>query len=217
MPKIGKSERTRAAILDAAFEFLWSRPYREMTVNLLMGTTDASRSAFYQYFRDLPELMQTLLDTLAAEIMQVADPWLNGVGDPVALLTETLTGLVDVCYKRGPFIKAIADAAPTEKRLEEAWNAFLGGFDDVVTERISADQALGLIAEFESRPLAIALNRLDAYAFIQAFGERPRGQAEPVRDAILRLWISALYGQEWLKQRQSSLRRQDGAFGKDDG
>ena len=31
-----KSDRTRAAILDAAFNFIWSRPFREMTVSDLI-------------------------------------------------------------------------------------------------------------------------------------------------------------------------------------
>jgi AcrR family transcriptional regulator len=39
IPKIGKSERTRAAILDAALEFIWSHPFRDMTVNALMAST----------------------------------------------------------------------------------------------------------------------------------------------------------------------------------
>jgi hypothetical protein len=42
-PKIGRSEGTRAEILDAAFEFLWSRPFREMTVNSLMQATSITR------------------------------------------------------------------------------------------------------------------------------------------------------------------------------
>ena len=48
--RIGKAERTRAAILDAALGFLWLRPFRELTVSELMESTGASRSAFYQYF-----------------------------------------------------------------------------------------------------------------------------------------------------------------------
>ena len=64
MPKIGKSERTRAAILDAALEFIWTHPFRDMTVNALMAPTGLSRSAFYQYFNDLHDLMETLLGML---------------------------------------------------------------------------------------------------------------------------------------------------------
>jgi len=66
--RIGKAERTRAAILDAALAFLWGRPFREMTVTRLMESTGVSRSAFYQYFSDLHELMQALQDMLQSEI-----------------------------------------------------------------------------------------------------------------------------------------------------
>ena len=50
--KVVKSDRTRADILNAALEFIWSRPFREMSVSSLMATTNISRSAFYQYFED---------------------------------------------------------------------------------------------------------------------------------------------------------------------
>lgn len=206
-PKGGKSERTRAEILDTAFEFLWSRPFREMNVNSLMATTTVSRSAFYQYFRDIHELMETLLVTLEQEILDGAQPWLLAAGDPVALLNESLSELVRVCYRRGPFLKAVADASTTDKRLEEAWNGFLGRFDDAVSARITADQEAGLVPTFVPRPLAVALNRLDAYTFIQAFGQRPRSQPDPVKEAITRLWISSLYGTKWLNTQTSNLVR----------
>ncbi|MDX2427254.1 MAG: hypothetical protein QNK22_01020 [Xanthomonadales bacterium] len=38
VPKIGNSERMRAAFLDAALEFIWSHPFRDMTVNSLMAS-----------------------------------------------------------------------------------------------------------------------------------------------------------------------------------
>ena len=53
-----KSERTRQAILDAALNFLWTHPFRELTVGELMSLAGTSRSAFYQYFEDLHELME---------------------------------------------------------------------------------------------------------------------------------------------------------------
>lgn len=207
-PKVGKSERTRAEIVDAAFEFLWSRPFREMTVNSLMASTTVSRPAFYQYFRDVHELMETLLVTLEGEILAGAEPWLLGTGDPVALLDDSLSELVRVCYRRGPFLKAVADAATADKQVETAWNGFLGRFDDAVSERIAADQNLGLIVDFEPRPVAIALNRLDAYTLIQAFGQRPRSRPGPVAQAIKRLWISSLYGQQWAASPGSTLNRE---------
>jgi len=205
--KIGKAERTRATILNAALDLIWSHPFRDMTVSSLMASTGVSRSAFYQYFNDLHELMETLLDMLQQEIFDVAKPWLEGVGDPVTLLRETLAGLVHVCYQRGPFLRAVADAATTDKRFEKAWKQFLGRFDDAACARIQADQEQGLISDFDARPVAIALNRLNAYMFIQAFGQRPRSQPEPVREALARVWISSLYGSEWLGNGSSNLVR----------
>jgi AcrR family transcriptional regulator len=207
VPKIGKSERTRTAILNAVLDFIWSRPFRDMTVSALMASTDVSRSAFYQYFNELPEVMEALLDMLQDEIFDVAEPWIAGVGDPVALMRETIAGLARVGYQRGPIYRAFADAAATNKRFEKDWNQFLGRFDDTACARIEADQEQGLIPDFDARPVAIALNRLNAYTLIQAFGQRPRKQKDPVREALARVWISTLYGSEWLGSESSSLVR----------
>jgi len=205
--RITKSDRTRAAILDAALEFVWSRPFRDMTVNALMASTGLSRSAFYQYFNDLHDLMEALLDMLKGEVFAVTGPWFTGVGDPIGLLNESLAGLVEVCYRLGPILRATDDAAATDKRLEQAWAQFVGQFDDAVTTRIEADQEQGLIPDFDARPVAIALNRLDAYTLIDAFGQRPRRRPEPVREALARIWISTLYGSEWVGSESSNLVR----------
>ena len=207
IPRIGRSERTRAEILDAAFEFLWSRPFRDMTVNSLMATTSISRSAFYRYFDDIHGLMQALLTRLESEILEGASPWLSENGDPVALLYESLAAEVRICYRHGPFIKAISDAAGTNAQLEDEWNWFLDRFDDAVSERIVADQELGLIEAFDPRPVATALNRVDAAMYVRAFGHRPRSRPEPIQEAITRVWISTLYGQQWVTSRTSTLYR----------
>jgi len=207
LPKIGRAERTRAAILNGALEFIWSRPFRDMTVGSLMAPTNVSRSAFYQYFNDLHEVMEALLDMLQDEIFEVAQPWIAGVGDPVALIHETLAALVRVCYQRGPFVRAIADAATTDERFEKAWVQFLNRFDDAACARIEADQKQGLIPDFDARPVAVALNRLDAYMVIEAFGRRPRRQPDPVQEALARIWVSTLYGPEWLAKKSSDMVR----------
>ena len=207
VPKIGRSERTRAEILDAAFEHLWSRPFRDMTVNSLMVMTSSTRSGFYRYFQDIHELMEALLKRLESELLEGVSPWLSDDGDPVALLYESLVAEVRICYRHGPFLKAVSDAAGTSARLEDEWNKFMGRFDDAVIDRITADQELGLIEAFDPRPVATALNQGDASMYIRFFGQRPRSRPEPVQDAITRVWISTLYGQQWATGRTSTLYR----------
>lgn len=207
MLKIGRAERTRAAILNAALELIWSRPFRDMTVGSLMDKTDVGRSAFYQYFQDLHEAMENVLNLLKDEVYSVTQPWFTGVGDPVVLLNESLAGLVGFGYRRGPIMRAIDHAAATDKQLEKDWRQFINQFDDTVASRIEVDQKQGLIQDLDARPIAIALNRLDVYMLIEAFGERPRKQPEPVQEALARIWISTLYGAEWLNEGSSDLVR----------
>jgi len=180
-----------------------------MTVNALMTQTDVGRSAFYRHFKDLHEVMETLLEILQDEIFAATRPWLACTGDPVALMNETFTDLVRVCHERGPFIRAVADAATSEQRMEQAWQKFLNGFDDAACARIESDQAQGLIPEFDARPVAIALTRLNTYTLIEAFGQRPRRQPKPVRDALARIWISTLYRSEHSGSDTANLVRHD--------
>ena len=186
-----------------------------MTVQSLMATTSITRSAFYRHFKDVPGLVETLLMTLESEILEGASPWLTDDGDPVALLYESLAAEVRICYRRGPFLKAVSDAAGTDAHLEAEWNGFLDRFDDAVSERIAADQQLGLIEAFDPRPIATALNRVDASLYVRAFGQRPRSRPEPVLDSIARVWTSTLYGQQWATSRTSTLLRKQVAVARE--
>jgi AcrR family transcriptional regulator len=206
-PRITKADRTRAAILDAALDFVWSHPFRDLTVNKLTETTGITRSVFYRYFDDIHDLMKTLLDMLAGEIFSGVGPWLEGTGDPVSLMNETITGLVQTCYERGPFFRAVSDAARTDMRFEKDWAQFMAAFDEAGCARIKADQAQGLIRDFDPAPVVFALNRLDAYTIIEAFGQRPRSRPGPVRAALARIWISTLYGAEYVEKGASNLIR----------
>jgi len=183
-------------ILDAALEFLWSNPFREMTVSSIMEPTELSRSAFYRHFHDLHLVMESLLLDLEQEILRVAELWLTQTGPPLDLLRESLSGLVRVCYERGPILRAIVDSAPTDQRLDRIWNEFLERFDVAVASRIEEDQRQGLAGKLDARHVAIALNRLDVAMLVTAFGQRPRQPPEPVLDVLFRIWSSTLYGSD---------------------
>lgn len=196
MPR--KSERTRQAILDSAEKFLWSHPFRDLTVSQVTMLAGTGRSAFYQYFSDLYDLMETLLNITREGIFDAAGPWLEEDSEPILRLQETLSGLVAICYRHGPILRAIADAAVADERLEEVWVGFVKDFEDAITKRIEQQQALGLIPQFAARPVAASLNRLNAAMMIARFGRRPRGNPQEVREALVRIWISTLYGADAL-------------------
>lgn len=194
-----KSDKTQKSILDAALDYLWTKPYRSLTVNELMSMAGSSRSAFYRYYDDLPNMMEHLLNEFKEKIMAATGAWLNGEGDPIPLLVESLENMVEVSYQYGPILRAVLDAAPMNDRLEKAWTSFAKGFDDAVTHQIEHQQKAGLIKPFDARPVATALNRMNSEMVSHHFGHSPRGSQTDVRDAIIRVWVATLYGDEALK------------------
>ena len=194
--KLRKSEQTRLNILNAALEFLWTNLFRDLTISGVTKQAGVSRTSFYQYFDDLHNLMEELLNDLEGEIVAVAEPWFTAKSDVTLKLCESLYGVVRVCYHRGPILRAIFEAAPMEERLEKSWSEFVKIFDDAVTARIKQDQKDGLATNFEPRPVAIALNRMDVSILIHHFGSNPRSDIQTVYDSIARIWLNTIYGKE---------------------
>ena len=125
---------------------------------------------------------------------QTATPWTSGEGEPIAALRESNRGVVETCAEHGPIIRAIVEAAPLDERLERAWTSFMDRWDDAVEARIIAQQRDGLIAPFDARRIANALNSLDVNLVVAAFGRHPQDDPSDVLETMHRVWSSTLYG-----------------------
>ena len=199
-------EEARRESMDSAVRFLWEHAFRDLTIGELMADTTLSRPAFYQYFKDLHELIETLLSEVGSTMHQTAHPWISGEGEPIAALLESQKGVVQTCVDHGPIFRAVAEAAPLDQRLELTWSAFTGAWDDLVETRIKAQQRDGLISKsLHARRIANALNSLDTALLIAEFGRRPQGDAMAVLETIHHIWVSTLYG-ELPRKRQSTKR-----------
>ncbi len=160
-----------------------------------MAGTSLSRPAFYQYFDDLHDLAESLLHEIESAMRQRANPWINGEGEPIAALRVALDGVIRSCIEHGPIIRAVAEAAPLDERLERAWSNFMKRWDDSVEARIKAQQREGLIAKtLDAKRTANALNALDAAVLISEFGRRPQGDPDATLDTLHNIWVGALYG-----------------------
>jgi AcrR family transcriptional regulator len=190
--------------MDNAVRFLWEHNFRDMTIGELMGDTTLSRPAFYQYFKDLHELIEALLEEVESVMHQTAHPWISGEGEPIAALRESQRGVVQTCVEHGPIFRAVAEAAPLDERLEKTWSAFQERWDDLVEARIKAQQGQGLIAKsLNPRRIANALNSLDTALLIAQFGRRPQGKPKAVLDTLHHVWVATLYSQPSRELRSS--------------
>lgn len=183
---------SRQEILDQVVELLWDRPIRDLSIVSIMAGTGLSRPAFYQYFRNIPDLIEELLVDLETTLNEAAMPWFVAVGPAPEQLRKSLGGIVAVCRSHGPVFRAISESAPHDARLEAAWSRFMNGWDVRVADRIRAGQSEGHFRACDAANVARALNRMDAAILIDAFGRRDQLDPKAVLDTLHLVWSRTL-------------------------
>ena len=118
-------EAAEREIVEAAEALLREKPFRELTVDDLMRRTGLSRPSFYVYFRDKHDLVLKVVEHIGGELFAMSERWYAGTGDGPALVREAIDGVVGVFAEHGPVLRALADAASEDARVEAAYVAIL--------------------------------------------------------------------------------------------
>jgi AcrR family transcriptional regulator len=182
-------------ILDAAEQLLRELPFREVTVERIMARTGLKRPAFYVHFRDRHDLVLRLVQEIGGEVLASADSWLGGGDEPDRDILVALRGSVHVYASHGPMLRALADAAASDARVEDAYRGLVRSIVDAVASRIRAEQDEGRIAAvLDAEETARALVWLNERYLYETLG-RPPGEEEATIVGVLhRIWLSTLYG-----------------------
>src|SRR3954469_14595486 len=151
-PRRGPARRRRRTpevaereIIAAAESLLRERPFRELTVDEVMRRTELSRPSFYVYFTDRHQLVLRVVEHLGAELFTMSDRWLGGTGEGPDLAREALDGIVAVYVEHGPVMRALADAAADDPRVEEAYTALVQSFVGATARHIEGEIEAGRI------------------------------------------------------------------------
>lgn len=185
---------TEREILEAAEELLRQAPFREVTVEQVMLRTGLKRPAFYAHFRDRYDLMLRIVAHIGGELLTKAERWLKG-DDPRRDIRAGLEGTVSVYLTHGPVLRALADAAPTDDRVESAYRTLVQTFIDATGERIRAEQAAGRTdPALDAEETARALIWLCERYLSEAFGRPPQEDVEKVVSVLEQIWLATLYG-----------------------
>ena len=206
MPRRRRSpEEAERAILAAARSFLEERPFREMTVEGVMARTGLSRPAFYAYFRDRYDLVTRLLEGIGGLLFALDRRWLAGSADggreeASEVLIGALRGGSETFVRYGPVLRAIADAASQDSRVEEVYRfGLIERLVGAVAERISRDIKAGVSpGDLEPEETARALVLMTERYLLDAFGRpssRPsRAKVAAVVGTLEKVWVRTLYG-----------------------
>ena len=201
-----KPEEAELAILAAARHFLQERPFREMTVEGVMVRTGLSRPAFYAYFRDRYDVVTRLLESIGGLLFAVDRRWLIGGGEGSGreeareVLIDALRRGSETFVRYGPVLRAIADAASYDSRVEEVYRfGLIERLVGAVATRISRDVEAGISpGGLDPEETARALVLMTERYLLDAFG-RPEGRPSPERvaavvGALEKVWVRTLYG-----------------------
>lgn len=181
-------------IVEAAEALLRERPFRELTVDELMRRTGLSRPSFYVYFRDRHELVLHVVERIGGELMEMSERWYAGTGEGPALVREALEGVVAVFGAHGPVLRALADAATEDPRVEQAYAALLQRFVDATTWHIEAEIDAGRVLPLDARETATALTWMMERYLQLSLGRAPTTAADQVTDTLITIWQRVLYG-----------------------
>ena len=168
---------TEREILVAAESLLRERPFREVTVERIMLRTGLKRPAFYAHFRDRYELVPRVLQNIELRLFEAANRWLHGDGHERDLRASA-SAVVSVYEEQGPILRALADGAVSDAKLEETYSALVQAFIDANAEKISSEQASAHIAPGVDARGDGARARADDRALPQR-AVRPRAAGRP--------------------------------------
>jgi AcrR family transcriptional regulator len=189
-------EAAVAEILQAAEDFLRERPFRELSVDEVMARTSLSRSSFYVYFRDRHDLLLRLIQEIGDGLMQMADRWLNGTGDPRADARDALEGLSAVYSEHGIVMRAIADAARVDPQVEHFYEDLIDRFVVANTAHIAEEIAAGRTPPMDPGETARALVWASEAYLVRTLGTvPPRQPREQVVETLSAIWVRVLYGE----------------------
>ncbi len=174
-----------------------------MTVEEVMARTGLSRPAFYAYFKDRYEVVTRLLEGIGGLLFAADWRWLTVQGGrevASGVLVEALRGGFETFAQYGPVMRAIADAAVQDPRVEEAYRyGLIERLRKAVAARVAQDVEAGVSpADLDPEETARALVLMTERYLLDAFGN-PSDRPSPERtDAILaaleKVWVRTLYG-----------------------
>jgi TetR/AcrR family transcriptional regulator, ethionamide resistance regulator len=183
-------------IIDAAEAMLRERPFREMTVDEVMRRTDLSRPSFYVYFRDRHDLVLRVVERLGGELYAMSQRWYAATSEGRVAAAEAIEGIVRVFSQHGPVLRALADAATDDPRVEAAYVNLVEGFIDATADHIDKEIAAGKVLAVDARETATALVWM-MERYLQLSLGRPRGTPpDTVASTLTTIWSRVLYGSE---------------------
>lgn len=196
----GKAERTRhrrAEVKErlrlSLLEQIERESFSTVKVETIAEAAGLSRSAFYFYYADKRELLTDSTRAAAGQLIEQANLWWDGEGEPELLIRTGLGGVAEVWEQNAAVLRTTVEVATYDVDIGKLWRSLVGRFVTGTADRIRAEQEAGKIddeigSESTARLLVWGAER----GLYQLVSGGQMSRAEFV-EATSRLWVRALY------------------------
>jgi AcrR family transcriptional regulator len=191
-----KAARTRFSLLVAAYEVFSEQGYQGTAVGDIAERAGVSLGTFYQYFTDRSDIMATLVEAGASEILRGTPERWNPARGRLGL-RRMIAHFVTAYVASAPFQRVWEEVRHVEPELAPVHRDLTRALTHAVEESLREAQAAGLVrADFEPRETARALTAMaDRYCYLAFLFDPPDADAPTADDAIdllTTLWANAI-------------------------
>jgi len=190
-----KRAAVQASVLEATEALLREgTSYADLNIERIATRAGISRTAFYFYFSDKRELLMRLSEELTEQLYAQAGIWWSGAGDPEHDIREALQRVTQVYAEHGILLRAIVEVSTYDEEVAVFWRGLLGRFVSATRERIEAEQATGKAPPMPAQATAFALTWMSERCLYQLMVQDSEVSTQDMTDALVRIWVSAVYG-----------------------
>jgi AcrR family transcriptional regulator len=189
-----KPEDAEREILDAAEILLKEIRFRDLTVDAVAAAANMRRSNFYNYFKDLNELVMRLVDRIGGEMFAATRLWLESENpDRVAALRQGLRDVVRIWSRHADVLAAMNEASYHD---EVAQRYYRGGvvqeYIDQIAKLLRREKRQGLTKVANVNEVARALILLNVNYMTERV-TMDSARPEAVASVLAEIWIATLY------------------------
>ena len=194
-------ELARTEILDATERLLKKMPFSGLNVTVVMAETRLARSSFYEYFKDLHEVLVSLTGRMLQEMADqntVVDSRMPSATDRDGYLAALRDKYVIYCElhrKHRHLYRALVAAAPSDARVEQLMQTYLESITHGTMENIWNVQKAGGAKELNVEETARAIILMSESYIMEKLCGKQGGHPEEVADVLLAILERVCFGE----------------------
>lgn len=190
-----KRAAIEAALLDATEALLAEgASFADLGVERIATQAGITRTAFYFYFADKRELLMALTADVNELLLEQANLWWSGEGEPGVRLERALTNVARLFGEHAVLLKALGEVAAYDEQVAEHWQRLIGQFLEATEERIREEQAAGLATCSNPSATAFALTWMTEGVLSQQILQLGLPADPQLIDALVEIWVRSVYG-----------------------